>query len=406
MARKRKLPRWDNITRLVLVKFLTALYFYAPYMTLFFHKRGFSYLQINSMWGIVVFTIFLAEIPTGILADRWGRRRAVQAAILLQFLGEVLFLFIQAYWLLVLDAIIAGIGFAFGSGALEALVYDELLAEKRPKDMQRVMGRLNGAGHLGFIVAFAASGWMVPQANQANFQTAILATAFAVGLGFLVTLTLQPARTPRADSFSPPPALTLLKDGLSLLKAKKTLRRLILLSILTIAFWDTLSSLYQPYFQKIGVPESLFGPTLSLASLLAFLASRNAHRIEKTFGPRWTVLITTLTPGLIYLVLFINRLPVVGMLALALFRGFEALKAPLFADYHNQYIHSQNRATVLSMISMLAGGYTAVMGLVMGAVADRWLMGAFLIPGVLICTFSLLLRINPTVLRRPQNKDN
>ena len=129
----------NNIRLLILVRFLTALYFYLPFMSFNFFERGLNFIQINSVWGIVVLTMFLTKVPTGILADQLGRRRAVQAAIFLQFIGEVLFLFVRTYWLLVIDAVIAGLGFAFGSGALEALIYDQLKFENRAEQMKRVM---------------------------------------------------------------------------------------------------------------------------------------------------------------------------------------------------------------------------------------------------------------------------
>jgi MFS family permease len=393
MAAQKTFKNWNNITRLILVKFLSSLYFYTPYMTLFFLGRGFNYVQINSMWGIVVFTMFLAEIPAGLLADRWGRRRAVQVALLLQFLGELLFLFITDYWMLVADAAIAGIGFAFASGALEALIYDALKVEKREGEMNKVMGQLNGASYLGFILSFGLSGLIVPRAAQANITTAVLATVIAVGLAFILTLTLKPERQPEEDEETTNP-LQMLKSGVKLLRENKTLQRLVLLSILTVAFWDYLSQLYQPYFQDIKVPDGLIGPTLALASLFAFIASRNVHRWEAKLGPRWSLLIATLGPGLIYILLFVNRLPWLGILAVALFRGFNAMKHPLFADYNNRFIASHNRATVLSIISMLTGGYTAVMGLLIGAIADRWLLGAFLFSGIWVTVAALFIRVD------------
>lgn len=394
METKHTAQRWNNIHRLIFAKFLTTLYFYIPYMTLYFTGRGLNYVQINSMWGIIVFTMFVAEIPTGLLADRWGRRRAVQIAIFLQFIGELLFLFITDYWLLVIDAVISGVGFAFGSGALEALIFDTLKAEKREAEMNKVMGQINSAGYLGFIISFGMSGLLVPDANQTNISAALIATIVAVGLGFLVTLTFKPEKGEQAALQEKSSPITLLKDGLKLLHRNHALQRLVLLSVLTIAFWDYLITLYQPYFQNIRVPDSLFGPTLALASLMAFFASRNVHKLERRIGPRWSLLIATLGPGVLFLIMFVNRLPWVGVLAVVLFRGFNALKHPLFADYNNRQIDSHNRATVLSIISMITGGYTAVMGLVIGAVADRWLLGAFLFCGVLVTLAAVFIRID------------
>ena len=208
----------------------------------------FNYVQINSIWGIIVFTMFLMEVPTGILADRWGRHRAIQLAILMQFIGEVLFLFITDYWLLVIDAVIAGTGFAFASGALEAMVYDQLKAEDRPEDMQAVMGKITGAGYIGFVLSFGLSGLLVPRAEQENIATAILATAIAVGLGFLVTLWLKPEKNPAEDLISRASPEKMLKDGIHLLRENTALQHLLLLSVFSIAFWDYLINLYQPYF--------------------------------------------------------------------------------------------------------------------------------------------------------------
>ena len=209
---------WDNISRLVLIKFLTTLYFYTPYMTIYFLGRGLNFLEINSMWGISVFTMFLAEVPTGLLADRWDRRRVIQIAILFQLIGEVLFLFISSYWLLVIVAVIAGIGFAFSSGAQEAFIFDELKEKGREGEMNKVMGRFNAAGYLGFITSFALSGLLVQQASQNSIKIAILATAIAVGVGFLVTLTLKKSPVNEETHPTSQSTLILLKDGIKLIR--------------------------------------------------------------------------------------------------------------------------------------------------------------------------------------------
>lgn len=386
----------DNIHLLILVKFLTALYFYLPYMTLFFLGRGFKYIQINSVWGIVVLTMFLTEVPTGMLADRFSRRRAVQAAIFLQFIGEVLFLFVRSYWLLVVDAVIAGLGFAFGSGALEALIYDQLKAEKRADQMKSVMGKLNAASYLGFILSFGVSGLLVPQANQTNIRAAILMTCAAVGSGFLITLLLKPERYLEVDRRDHHKPTHILKQGFMVLKSHRKLQRLVLLSTLTIAFWDYLGSLYQPYFQQIGVPDAWFGPTMAGASLAAFIAASSVRRLEQRFGPASSLLLATLGPGLIYLILSFNQLPWVGITAVVLFRGLNALKAPLFADYQNRLIASRYRATLLSLFSMIAGGYTALMGVIIGAIAENSLPATFLFCGLVVICAALIFRFNDT----------
>ena len=66
--------------------------------------------------------------------------------------------------------------------------------------MSKVMGQFNGAGYPRFILSFGISGLLIPQANQANIATALIATIIAIGLGFLVTLTLKPEEPHHIES--------------------------------------------------------------------------------------------------------------------------------------------------------------------------------------------------------------
>jgi len=82
--------KWDNISKVGLIYFFSSLYFYLPVITIYYQKKGLSFLQMGSLWGITTLTIFLSEIPTGILADKLGRRTSIIFAMLFQLAGEVL----------------------------------------------------------------------------------------------------------------------------------------------------------------------------------------------------------------------------------------------------------------------------------------------------------------------------
>jgi MFS family permease len=131
---------WDNVTKLAVAYFFSTLYFYLPVGTLYLRSRELSYVQINSLWGIIVGTMFLTEVPTGVIADRLGRKRSINVALALQVVGEVLYIFADNYWLFAFTAVIAGLGFAFASGCVEALVYDSLNVQGREDEMSKAMG--------------------------------------------------------------------------------------------------------------------------------------------------------------------------------------------------------------------------------------------------------------------------
>jgi len=66
---------------------------------------------------------------------------------------------------------------------------------------------------------------------------------------------------------------------------------------------------------------------------------------------------------------------------------------PIFADYMNRHIESRHRATVLSAISMISGAYIALMGLVVGGIADFSLTGSFVLMGSMVLISALLVRV-------------
>ena len=71
------LKKLSNIEKLAVVTFFQNLYLYSHVGALYQQSRGLSLLQINSIWSIIVFTIFLAEVPTGVIADKIGRKKSV-----------------------------------------------------------------------------------------------------------------------------------------------------------------------------------------------------------------------------------------------------------------------------------------------------------------------------------------
>lgn len=67
--------------------------FFQPCGTLYLQERGLNLFQVNSNSAIIIGTIFLAEVPTGVLADRIGRKWSVVLAMAFPLAGEVLYLF-------------------------------------------------------------------------------------------------------------------------------------------------------------------------------------------------------------------------------------------------------------------------------------------------------------------------
>ena len=375
---------WSNVTKLALAYFFSTLYFYIPVGTLYLQGKGLNYVQINSIWGIIVATMFLAEVPTGVIADRVGRHRAVNLALGLQLLGEVVFVFARGYGLFVASAVIGGLGFAFASGCVEALVYDSLRERGREAEMTKAMGYVEAAQRLANLIAFSLGGVLVQRLTERRFVTAIIATATAVAVGFLLSLTVRERGTVGAKQTVAPSSLKLIGDGLALIRGSRLFRQLVLLSLFTIPFVDYLGSLYQPYFVEAGVPPIWFGLARALAAGLCILGARYAYWLEERLGPGRALWISAALPGVLYMLMAWASHPATSVLAFLALFGSTSLRGPILSGQMNAQIQSENRATVLSLVSALSGLYVSGMGLLFGWIADRAVSYALVAMGLVV----------------------
>ena len=384
---------WGNVTKLATAYFFATLYFYIPVGTLYLQGKNLNYVQINSLWGIIVGTMFLTEVPAGVIADRLGRKRSINVALALQVVGEVVYIFARSYWPFALAAMIGGLGFAFSSGSLEALVYDSLKTRGREDDMNKAMGFISAAQRLANLIAFAIGGLLVVNLTQERFVLAIAITACMVAVGWLVSLTLREPPI-GLDQDSGDSSLKLLVDGVRTLQSNKQFRGLVLLALATIPFANYLLNLYQPRFVNVGVPPIWLGLGLALASGISIVVARYAYWLEAHLGTRPSLLLATGLPGILYVVMAVALQPAFSILTFCTLYGSMSLKGPIFSGHLNKHIESKNRATVLSLISMFSGIYGALMGLLIGRIGDFSLTYAFAFMGAMVLAGSLLFRVD------------
>jgi predicted MFS family arabinose efflux permease len=143
---------------------LSELVPYYPLYALLFLDTGLSEAQVSFLFALWSVTAFVAEVPTGALADRWSRRGALVLASVLQAAAFVVWTATPGFGAFAVGFVVWGLGGALMSGSSEALVYDELAA----LDAQAAFVRVHG--------------WMTAAELLVQVPTAFLAGAlFALG---------------------------------------------------------------------------------------------------------------------------------------------------------------------------------------------------------------------------------
>ena len=397
-----KFPRLTNVHRVALITFFSSLYLYGHVGTLYLQARSLNLLQASSIWSIIVLTIFVAEVPTGILADKIGRKKSVIMALFLQVVGEVVYLFASSYAAFVAIAVLAGVGFAFSSGCIEALIYDSLPEDNREDRMKQAMG-LNGAAyHLAFFFAPILGTLLVPRFTLNRFLVAVFLTACSVFVALLTAFTLQETDGEREVGET---AVTILKNGVACIRGSRFLLWLVGVSMFTATFAGTLSSLYQPYFAAFDLTARSMGIASAVGALLAVGLQKNIFRFEQLVGKRAAFTVSVLLPAFGYLLLALAPSSPVAFAAFLLTYGTATMKGPLLSSYQNGVIPERIRATVLSFINMMVSLYAAGIGLLMGWLADWHVSLPFWLAAGLILFFAIILRVDKIMLRQNEQLD-
>ena len=119
---------WPYYTYLFFEHFLGI----APLVwVIYFNLKGFSFTEISISLAVFTAAIFIFEIPTGALADIFGRKKTVLAAFFLFGLLPLTVPFIDSFFWLVALYVAWGFAATLISGAEDALVVDFLRHKKR-----------------------------------------------------------------------------------------------------------------------------------------------------------------------------------------------------------------------------------------------------------------------------------
>jgi len=283
------------------------------------------------------------------------------------------------------------VGFAFQSGAKEALIYDSLARDDREARMKRAMGLIGGASGLAFFVAPLLGALIVSELALSRFLLAIFLTACSVSVAFFVSLTLGEPQ----EAYARPEqsSLAVLRNGVDQLRNNRRLQWIAAIVVLTSSFSNTLVTLYQPYFAKAAVPAFWIGAAWSLGALLASAVQRYVHLIDERLS-RYGLLLTAMWPAAMYFLLAAVSHPLLLVPVFIVAYGSMEAKRPLLASYRNREIDSRSRATVLSLMNMLTKLYVAALTLVIGRIADVSIPLAFCAIGTVISVSSLVLRVD------------
>jgi hypothetical protein len=212
-----------------------------PVYTLLFSDT-LSVWQISSLFVIWSVTSLVLEVPSGALADATSRRRLLVIGPLLTAAAFALWVSTPGYWVFAFGFILWGLKSALTSGALEALVYEELQRIDATQKYASLMGR----GQVAGVLAAMCSGAVAAPVIAAGGFAAVGAASVAVFLLASFVAMLFPENRIRVPRDEPEQGWSdALAAGLGEARRSRRVRAAVILVAVVASVWGALDE-YTP----------------------------------------------------------------------------------------------------------------------------------------------------------------
>ncbi|MFI0506843.1 MFS transporter [Streptomyces albogriseolus] len=326
--------------------FLEEFVLLYPVYALLFSDAGLSVWQISSLFALWSVTAVVLEVPSGAWADAVSRRLLLVIGPLLTGAGFASWVLVPSYAAFAVGFVLWGIGGALTSGALEALVYDELERGGAADRYARVLGRARAAGLVAVMAAMGLAGPVLAWGGHAAVGAASVLVCL---LTSVTALRFSEQRVARAGAGVRRGWAAALRAGLGEARRDRSVRRALLMVPAVAAVWGALDE-YTPLL----VREAGVGDAVVPGVLLVIWGGATAGSLLAGEGERFGTGGLTLLLGGGGLALAVGALggTVVGLVLVAVaFGAFQA--ATVLAETRLQHrIEATGRATLTSVAGL------------------------------------------------------
>jgi MFS family permease len=355
-----------NVWKFWLFRYLLEAQLWLPIWVIYLQEeRGLSLTTVTLMdvpfWLLMV----VAEVPTGAVADRWGRKFSISlgtliytAAVFTFGVGETVPILLAAY-------LIWGLAWTLWSGADAAFLYDSLRVLGRQDEYQKAYGKSWAAAFAGSITGLLV-GAPLADATTLWFPV-VLSAAMAFG-AWLVTLRFK--EPPRLEEHEAQAGyIEGLRRAARIVFGQRQIRWTILLWSALTAISLSVTILMQPFLADHDVDVSLYGWLAAPGIAVAMAGSLMAGRLSSALGQVRLICLLPILP--LFAMVVIGAFDTVYAYAafplLSLTRG---LAQPTFSDFVNRRVGSAQRATILSIQALLFSLMLAPLEPGLGRIAD------------------------------------
>jgi len=350
-----------NIPVTYAFEFMSNLNFMQALWMTYLAFKGLTLVEIGLCESTFHVVSLFMEVPTGMIADLYGRKASRLLGILFRILYLIILIFVDNLAMGMFAFAITAISYNLESGADSALIYDSCLADAKESGFTAIQGKreviLQGASMIGVFIggllADIAYDWAI-------LSTIVLfISAAMIGSFFLEAPYRRSQETQSLSSH--------FKGVVEVLRNQRDLVKIMFLGAFFLSTITTLQFYIAILWRDQGLSLTLISIGLLVPSIGGILAGLKVQRLT-----RHPDVVLKLIPYLITLLLAMTIIPYLNLFALFLLGVTDTLLYVSTTQWINERIESEHRATLLSVNSMAFSLVMVILFPLIGWIGDSW----------------------------------
>lgn len=368
--------------------------FIAAFHVIYLMVHGLNLFEVNMVNSVCFLTGFIFEVPTGAIADIYGRKVSFLLAMMFKSLSLALYAFSNCFWQFCVAEAVYAIGFTFYSGAFQAWLVDRLKQLEYEGENVDIFARRQKYSSLAKVIGAPLGGYIAVY----SYALPWLIGSFVMFSAGVIALFLMKEEGFERKNIRLLEQIVAVREKISLsfsytLK-NQVVRDVAVISGVFIAAIQAANMQWQPLFISFGMDELELGFLFAGISVALFVGAHFAPFLLRWKGSERCCLLFLL----IIVAIGILLTPIMPWIWVAIltFIVHEAGRggiAPIIDEYLHKNIPSEERATICSINSMVRF-MAGVCGLILSGVMANYISISFawIVSGAFLLVATLYLR--------------
>ena len=239
----------EMLLRYYVYSFLKSLLFFLPIVVVFFKNSNLNYSQIFLLETLGAIGAVFFEVPTGVIADYFGKKKSLMAGMLVLILSNAIFYSGSGFLIFAIGQLIWALGDTLLSGADTALLYD-VLHDDDKINFKKYQGTSRFIGLTGISVSSLIGAYIASYSMRITF----MCTAIAFSMCLFIIGSIKNITEEQRPNVS---YTLIITDSVKLIKTNNWLLWLFLYTGIFGATFNIIKPLSQVYMNTSGLDIKL-----------------------------------------------------------------------------------------------------------------------------------------------------